>query len=85
MAAMQDAVSRRDFTRAAQLARSNLAQVARFIRSERAKYGSFDIRSIPALEIGGTVLVLAGDDEGLTEMRTLVTSVRALASVARFR
>ena len=79
MAAMQDAVSRRDFTRAAQLARSNLAQVARFIRSERAKYGSFDIRSIPALEIGGTVLVLAGDDDGLTEMRTLVTSVRALA------
>ena len=79
MAALQEAVARRDFGQATTLTRRNLAQVAHFVRSERAQYGSFDIQRIAALELGGTVLALAGDDEGLAEMHALVRSTGALA------
>ena len=78
MAALQEAVARRDFEQAAALTRRNLTQIARFVRSYRAQYGSFDIQGIRALEVGGTVLALAGDDDGLAEMQALVRSMRAL-------
>lgn len=75
---MQEAVSRRDYERAARLARENLRQVLTFVRSTKRSYGSFDISSVPALEVGGTLLALVGDDEGLAEMRRIVTSNRDL-------
>ena len=62
---MQEAVSRRDYERAARLARENLRQVLTFVRSTKRSYGSFDISSVPALEVGGTLLALVVDDEGL--------------------
>ena len=66
MAAMQEAVSKRDYARAAELVRENLGQIPTFIEQTTAEYGSFDIPSIPALERGGVHLprhqigVLAG-------------------------
>jgi hypothetical protein len=48
------------------------------VRSIQQVYGSFDIRSIPALEQGGTMLALVGDDEGLKEMQDLVWSLPEL-------
>lgn len=80
MGDMQEAVSRCDYERAARLARENLRQVLTFVRSTKRSYGSFDISSVPALEVGGTLLALVGDDEGLAEMRRIVTSNRALES-----
>ena len=80
MAALQEAVARRDFGQAAALTRRNLAQVTHFVRSQRAQYDSFDIQRIPALEVGGLVLALAGDDDGLAEMKTLVCTMGDLAS-----
>jgi len=74
MGNMKEAVSKRDYERAALLARENLGQVAAFVQSWRRSFGSFDISSIPALEIGGTMLALVGDDGSLGELRRIVTS-----------
>ncbi|HWP92591.1 MAG TPA: J domain-containing protein [Thermodesulfobacteriota bacterium] len=74
MAKMQEAISKRDYERAAQMARENMHQVPAFVRCTKQSYGSFDISSIPAFEVGGTMLALMGDDEGLAEMRGIVIS-----------
>lgn len=71
---LQEAVSKRDYINAARLARENLREIPTFIRSSKQSFGEFDISSVPALEIGGTMLALVGDDEGLAEMRRLVAS-----------
>lgn len=69
---LQEAVSRRHYERAARLTRENIRQIEMLVRSTQQEYGSFDIRSISALEQGGTMLALIGDDEGLKEMREIV-------------
>jgi len=78
MGKMQEAVSKREYERAARLARENLGQVPAFVRFTNRSYGSFDVASVPALEVGGTILALMGDDEGLAEMYGIVTSNRDL-------
>lgn len=71
---IQEAVSNRDYINAARFARENLQEVPNFIRSLKQSFDEFETCSIPALEIGGTMLALVGDDEGLAEMRMLVAS-----------
>ncbi len=80
MARMQEAVSNRDFEGAARLVRENLHYIPDWVKESCSEYGSFDISSIPALEQGGTVLALVGDDEGLARMREIVVSVPELGS-----
>ena len=77
---LQEAVTKREYERAAGLARENMRQVSGFVQSTEREYGSFDISSIPALEQGGTMLALLGDTEGLKEMREIVGSLPALGS-----
>jgi hypothetical protein len=43
-------------------------------------YGRFDIGSIPAIEKGGRILALIGDDAGLTEMQTIIVKLPELES-----
>ena len=52
----------------------NLSIIPEWVKETRRDYGSFDIRSIPALEQGGTMLALLGDEEGLARMRRIVAS-----------
>ncbi len=75
---LQEAISKRDYERAARLVCQNMRQIAAFVRSTQREYGSFDISSVPALEQGGTMLALIGDDEGLKEMREIVRSIPEL-------
>src|SRR5687767_5541121 len=75
MARMQAAIAARRYQEASQLARQNLRQVPSFVSATKREFGSFDIRSIPALEVGGTMLALAGDGDGLEEMKRIVESV----------
>lgn len=49
MAQMQEAISKRDYERAAGLTRENLRQIPAFVKATRRQSTSFDIRSIPAL------------------------------------
>ena len=46
----------------------------KWVKETRQDYGSFEIPSIPALQQGGTILALVGDDEGLARMRDIVAS-----------
>ncbi|MCI0430651.1 MAG: J domain-containing protein [Rhodospirillales bacterium] len=78
MTRMQTAVSSRDFKGAARLVRKNLQHIPDWVKETRRDYGSFDISSIPALQQGGTVLALVGDEEGLSRMREIVASVPEL-------
>jgi hypothetical protein len=78
MGKLQEAISKRDYKQAANLARENMRQVSVFVRSTKREFGSFDISSIPALEEGGTVLALVDDTEGLKEMREIVRSIPEL-------
>jgi hypothetical protein len=81
---LQEAISKRDYEHAARFARENMHQIPAFVRSTHREYGSFDISSIPAIEQGGTMLALAGDDEGLKEMREIVSSIPELESWSSF-
>lgn len=78
MAAMQEAISKRDYQRAAEFVHKNLTHIREFVQRTSAEYGSFHIPSIPALERGGTILALMGDRKGLESMLHLVKSVPAL-------
>jgi hypothetical protein len=75
MARFQAAIAAREYQQASQLARQNLSQVPSFVSSTKRQFGSFDIRSIPALEVGGTMLALADDGDGLEEMKRIVESL----------
>jgi hypothetical protein len=77
---LQEAISKRDYEHAARFARENMHQISAFVRSTQREYGSFDISSIPALQQGGTMLALSGDDKGLKEMREIVSSIPELES-----
>ena len=78
MARMQAAVCKRNFEEAARLVRENLKCIPDWVREWRRDYGSFEISTIPALQQGGTVLALVGDDEGLARMDEIVASVPEL-------
>ena len=78
MSRLQAAVSKRDYEGAARLVRENLKYVPQWVKETRRDYGSFDIRSIPALEQGGTMLALSGDEEGLAGMLAIVASLPEL-------
>ncbi len=82
MANMQGAVSERDFGTAAQFARENLRQIAKWVQETSNDYGSFDIGSIPALEQRGRVLALTGDHTGLAEMARIVATTPELEAWA---
>lgn len=70
---MEEAISKHEYGRAARLARENLRQLPAADRFLKHEYGALDIY-FPVLHVGGTVLALVGDDDGLSEMRTLITS-----------
>jgi len=72
---MQAAVTKRYFEEAAQLVRENLGYIPDWVKETRREFGSFDIRTIPALQQGGTVLALLGDEEGLARMREIAASI----------
>ena len=78
MSRMQAAVSNRDYEGAARLVCENLQYIPDWVKETRRDYGSFDIGSIPALQQGGTVLALVGDEEGLARMHETVVSVPEL-------
>lgn len=78
MGQLQAAVAERKYTEAAALVRENLRHLPAWVQEWSRDYGSFDIRSIPALEQGGTVLALVGDDEGLARMREFVQDTPVL-------
>lgn len=76
---MQEAIRSSDFDAAARHVHSNLRQISAWVAQTRSDFGAFDIQSIPALEQGGTVLALQGDDDGLARMREVVDSTPDLA------
>ena len=78
MSRMQAAVSNRDYEGAARLVCENLQYIPDWVNETRRDYGSFDIGSIPALQQGGTVLALVGNEEGLARMHETVVSVPEL-------
>ena len=78
MQRMQRAVSNRNFESAALHAHQNLRYITSWVKESRRECGSFDIPSIPALQQGGTVLALVGDDKGLARMQEIVASLEEL-------
>jgi hypothetical protein len=79
MSKMQGAMSRGDYDAAAGFIRENVSQMPAWVRATHKQYGSFDIRSIPALQDGGKVLAFLKDDEGLAQMRRVVDATFELA------
>ena len=75
---MQVALSKRDYQATVQLVRQNLEQIPDWVKERRTSRHSFDIQSIPALQQGGTVLALMGDDNSLALMREIVASINEL-------
>jgi hypothetical protein len=79
MSKMQGAIARGDYDDAAHFIRENVGQIPAWVRETHKQYGSFDIRSIPALQDGGKVLAFLKDDKGLAEMRRVVDATPELA------
>ena len=86
---LQNEISKREYEKAGQSVRQNLDHLPGWVKEYRREFGSFKISSIPALEQGGTVLALLGDDTELDRMHEIVTSVPELQpwveGVARHR
>ena len=61
---LQEAVKQRNYPAAAELAKRSLGVLPGFVSEWRAERGSFEIQSIPALEVGGTMLALQHDRDG---------------------
>lgn len=78
MARIQGAIAAQAFGEAARCVRESLRYIPDWVRENVHEYGSFDILTIPALQQGGTMLALVGDDEGLDRMREIVTSTPEL-------
>ena len=76
---LEEAFRRRDYAGAATRVREGLERLVAWLRAFRAAGRPFEVRRIPALERGGTALVLVGDLEGLAEMRRVVESEPELA------
>ena len=74
MLQMRAAISKNDFEEAARLIRLNLQYIPGWVKETFREYGAFEIPSIPALQQGGRILALVGDDKGLNQMREIVTS-----------
>ena len=79
MGRLQAAVREHNYAEAASLVRENLRHLPAWVQEWSRDYGSFDVRSIPALEQGGTILALVGDDEGLARMRRVVETTPELS------
>ena len=82
MAGLQTAISNRDYETAASLVRQNLSCIPDWVKEQRRQYGSFGITSIPSLEQGGKILALVEDEEGISEMASIVGSIPDLAGWA---
>ena len=75
---LHEAISKRDYGAAATLARRNLEYVPDWVKETRRQYRSFDIQTIPALQQGGTILALVGDEHGIARITELVTTIPEL-------
>ena len=69
---MQQAIRSNEFEEAGKLVRLNMGCIPIWITETRRQFGSFDIPSIPALQQGGTILAVVGDEEGLRQMQELI-------------
>jgi hypothetical protein len=79
MGRLQQAVTERNYPAAARAALENLPALKTWLREElREDPDWFVPPSIPALQVGGTMLALQGDEAGLDEMERLVSRVPAL-------
>ncbi len=75
---LQTALSEHSYEEAADLAVKSLPTLPGLVKETKREYGSFDLKSIPALEHGGTALALRGDAAGLREMLAVVQKVEDL-------
>jgi len=82
MSRIQASASARNYENAAQFVRENLEYIPNWVGEECRDLGSFVASSIPALEQGGTILALVGDEDGLARMNELVTSIPELENWA---
>ena len=80
MSGMLHAISERDYLRAGHLAKENIEYVPLFVETVLREKGFLDFSSIPAMEKGGTILALLGDDDGLLRMQEVAESIPALAA-----
>ncbi len=78
MGLLTNAISDRDYEHAAGLVNQNLNYIPGWVQETCNEFGAFDIGAIPALEQGGTILALVGDEAGISRMRDLVTSLPPL-------
>lgn len=76
---LQNAFSSGDFAVAARHVHNSLKLIPEWVEGEKESYGSFDIQSIPAIEKGGIVLALTGDDDGLEQMQNTIFAITELA------
>ncbi len=75
---LQNEISKQEYENAGLFVRQNLDHLPGWVKGYSGEFGSFNISSIPALERGGTVLALLGDDKELARMHEIVTSVPEL-------
>lgn len=78
MADMQQAISAREYRRAAALVLENMDQVPAWVLETRREFGDVP-PSIPALEAGGTMLAITSDHRGLERMQQLVAQIPELS------
>ncbi|WP_419941172.1 DnaJ domain-containing protein [Candidatus Palauibacter sp.] len=78
MESLQRAISNLEYRRAADLALENLELIPLWVRRAKREFGSVP-PTIPALEKGGTILVITGHRAGLDRMQQVVSQTPELS------
>lgn len=74
MTALQQAVSDKDYELARKCILEALEHVAGFVDETLREYNAFTIQSIPPLEVGGRILALLDDQDGLNKIMSVIAS-----------
>lgn len=74
----KEAVRAKNYQEALKWAKKSLPKIPNFIAEIKRSYGRFDISSIPALEVGGTLMAVLGDYNGIAEIRKTVEGLPEL-------
>jgi len=68
-----------DYAGTKQIALKSVALLPRFVAEWKREFGEFDIKNIPAIEIGAALMAITGDRAGLQQLAVAASAVPELA------
>lgn len=75
---VQDWQAKKQYTKMLDCCKKSLPLLKKFVENQKKQFGSFDISSIPAIEIGCRYWAALNDDESLNSVKDTITEIPEL-------